>query len=85
MAHFETAMDVGQEFWTIELKRGERQTVKHEVQEIRIYGADDIGYVYDILYDECYAQFFKEDIGKKIFLSESGAKLALDLIDAAEE
>ncbi len=87
MAIFETKMDVGQEFWTIELKRGGRQIVERHVEEIRICGNEksDIAYVYDFFYDECYCSFCEEDIGRKIFLTEADAKLALDLIKMAEE
>lgn len=92
MAHYETAMDIGQKFWMIcsavVCRSGKRTTERwieeHEVEEIRIYGADEIGYVYDIFY-ECYSRFFKEDIGTKIFLTEEDAKLALDRIEATEK
>ena len=92
MAIFETVMDIGQKFWTIEStvryrdkKRFcDRWIKEHEVEEIRIYDVDYIGYVYDIMHEECYSQFRKKDIGKSVFLTEEDAKLALALIEAAE-
>jgi len=69
-AHYETKVDVGQEFWTID-------GTKHWVAEIRICEDNFIYYVYDFFYDECYDTFRDEDIGTKIFLSKEDAELAL--------
>jgi hypothetical protein len=90
MAHFETVLDIGQKFWTIRAvalyRSGKRTTVgtvdEHSVDEIRIFGNEENDIVYC---DEYYTRFAKSDIGTNVFLSESDAKLALGLIEAAEE
>ena len=71
MAHFETVMNVRQEFWTADGKQ-------HWVSEIRVDEDNVIYYVYDFHYDDCYSSFTEEDIGKTVFLSEEDAKLVLD-------
>ena len=93
MAHFETVMDIGQKFWIIRnfvvrrsgKKINARMIDEYSVEEIRIYGADNIGYVYDIFNVECYGEFSEEDIGTKIFLSEEDAKLALSRNEATKK
>ena len=93
MAHFETVMDIGQKFWIIRnfvVRRSGKKIIarmidEYSVEEIRIYGADNIGYVYDIFNVESYGEFSEEDIGTKIFLSEEDAKLALSRNEATEK
>ena len=85
MARFETAMDIGQKFWTIAsyalYRDGKRMTARrieeHEVQEIRIFGNEenDIAYCYD-----GYMRFSQSDIGSRVFLTEDDAKQEADLV-----
>ena len=82
MAHFETAMDLGQKFWyfcdtrsmingkwvsTIEIEEA-------EVEEIRILDVDYIRYLYDMANENAYESFREKDIGKKVFLTRADAE-----------
>ena len=90
MAHYETAMDIDQKFWTIRsvvaCRSGKKMVVRtieeHSVDTILIFGdgETDIAYCYD-----GYMRFPQSEIGKSVFLSEADAQLAMDRMEEAEK
>lgn len=86
MAIYETKMDIGQKFWTVE-GDDKRRVVEHKVEEIRIWGREscDIEYLYDLWPKADFSLFVEEDIGRSIFLSREDAELVKCILDDADQ